>query len=346
MKLFLSLALLALPFVGTAFPQENNIYIYEFSGVLPEEAINTHPFIKNGESWIARFFVDSTVPDAAGQSTFGSYRGAVISGHLEFSGGFVAPLDYAGYDVYVFDDPVPLINSRIYVDAVQVSADFGCRFQVSNAEDLSSLTSDVLPEPGYSFMSGPDPTDIPFHQLQYFDEFGSVEYTGDMAHNTQFSASAVVEPTVVVPESFTVTRGEFISGGLPELAEIDNMDLSLRRLDFDTQSRTEFEVKSTSPTASPTSFEFTLEGAIVASSNVVQTIELFNYVASEWELVDTRNAGSSPAPDSVVSVVATGDLSRFVEAGTRCIEARVRYKSDNPRQNFTSNTDQTIWTIQ
>ena len=154
------------------------------------------------------------------------------------------------------------------------------------------------------------------------------------------------EPTMVAPESFTVTRGEYISGGLPELTESDNMNLSLRRLNIDTQSRTEFEVKSTSPTASPTTFEFTLEGAVIASSNVVQTIELFDYDASVWELVDTRNAASSPAPEWVVTVAPVGDLSRFVEAGTMCIKARVRYKSDSPRQNFTSNTDQTIWMIQ
>ena len=83
-----------------------------------------------------------------------------------------------------------------------------------------------------------------------------------------------------------------------------------------------------------------------ARSNLVQTIELFDYVAATWELVDSRNAARSPAPDSVVTVAATGDLSRFVEPGLMSIEARVRYKSDNPRQIFASNTDQTVWTIQ
>jgi hypothetical protein len=58
------------------------------------------------------------------------------------------------------------------------------------------------------------------------------------------------------------------------------------------------------------------EGAVFARSNVVQTIELFDYDAAVWELVDTTNSVWSPAPDSVVTVAATGDLSRFVEAGT------------------------------
>ncbi len=153
-------------------------------------------------------------------------------------------------------------------------------------------------------------------------------------------------PFTVTPNSFLVTRGQYFSGDETDLAVSDNSDLSLRRLDTDIQSRTEFVVKGFSPIVTPSSLEFTLEGAVFARSNVVQTIELFDYVAASWEIIDSRNAVRSPAPDSVVTVAATGDLSRFVEAGTMSVEARVRYKSDSPRQNFASNTDQTIWMIQ
>jgi hypothetical protein len=143
-----------------------------------------------------------------------------------------------------------------------------------------------------------------------------------------------------------VTRGQYFLGDESSLAASDNYDLSLRRLGTDIQSRTEFEVKGFSPIVTPSSLEFTLEGAVFARSNVVQTIELFDYVAATWEIVDSRNAARSPVPDSVVTVAATAGLSRFVESGTSCIEARIRFNSDGPRQNFASNTDQTIWTIQ
>ena len=149
----------------------------------------------------------------------------------------------------------------------------------------------------------------------------------------------------VVPNSFLVTRGDYVSGDETDLADSDNADLSLRRSNSDLQSRTEFEVKSTSPTATPTIFEFTLEGSVFARGNVVQTIELFDYDTAAWELVDTTNANRAPMPDTVVTATATGDLSRFVEAGTMCIEARILYKSDRNRQKFASNTDQAIWTI-
>lgn len=166
------------------------------------------------------------------------------------------------------------------------------------------------------------------------------------SHRTQPAFRVnVTRATIVAPESFTVTRGEYISGGLPELTESDNMDLSIRRLVTDLHSRTEFGVKSTSPTAFPTTFGFSLEGAVIASSNVVQTIELFDYDAAAWELVNTMDAVRTPGSDSVVTATPTGDLSRFVEAGTMCIEARIHFQSDSPRQRFASNTDQAVWTI-
>ena len=150
-------------------------------------------------------------------------------------------------------------------------------------------------------------------------------------------------PFTVTPDSFLVTRGTYVSGGLPELGDSDNSDLSIRRSIIDIQSRTEFEVKSVSPVVNPSSFEVTLEGAVFARSLVNQTIELYDYVASDWVLIDTRAA--TTFLDSTVTVAASGDLSRFVEPTTRSIEVRIRYQSPVARQQFASNTDQFIWTI-
>jgi hypothetical protein len=82
---------------------------------------------------------------------------------------------------------------------------------------------------------------------------------------------------------------------------------------------------------------------VFARSTVNQTIELYDYVAGAWELVDTRAA--TRFTDSTVTVAATGDLSRIVDAGTLFIKARIRDQSTSLRQQFSSNTDQFIWTI-
>ena len=154
---------------------------------------------------------------------------------------------------------------------------------------------------------------------------------------------SAISPTVT-PDAYLVTRGVHISGDETSLSESDNIDLSLQRLVTDIQSRTEFEVVGTSPTASPSSLTVTLEGAVFARSTVVQTIELWDYVTGAWELVDTRNATN--IFDSIASVVPTGDLSRFVDPTTLSVEARVHFQSLSPRQRFASNTDQFIWTIE
>ena len=153
-------------------------------------------------------------------------------------------------------------------------------------------------------------------------------------------------PPVVFPDSFLVTRGTYVAGGVVELSQSDDADLSIRRAVSDTQSRTEFEIKGICPVAMPRSLEVTLEGSVFARSDVNQIIELFNYSAfpaGAWEQVDTRTANRFT--DSTVTVAATGDLSRFVAFGTMCIEARVRYQSLSSRQQFSSNTDLFIWTI-
>jgi hypothetical protein len=153
----------------------------------------------------------------------------------------------------------------------------------------------------------------------------------------------VPDTVAVAADSLDVTRGRVISGTLADLAESDDADLSIGRATSDIQSRTEFEVKAVSSVANPSSLVVTLEGSVFARSQVNQTIELYDYVAGVWEQIDTRAA--TRFSDSTVKVAATGDLSRFVEAGTMCIEARIRYQSPVARQHFSSNTDQFLWTI-
>ncbi len=153
-----------------------------------------------------------------------------------------------------------------------------------------------------------------------------------------------IDIAVAIPaDSVVVSHGTQVSGDVDALAESDDADLSIQRAISDIQARTEFEIKAFSPVANPSLLEVTLEGSVFARSPVDQTIELYDYIAGDWELVDTRVATQSV--DSTVTVAATGDLSRFVEPDTLCIEARVRYQSPVARQQFSSNTDQFIWTI-
>ena len=95
------------------------------------------------------------------------------------------------------------------------------------------------------------------------------------------------------------------------------------------------------------SFEFTLEANFTggAEGDVIQTIQMWNETDKIWELLDSRAATSS---DSVVTVAASGDLSRFVHPLTSEIIARVGWASPSfggTPFSWSVNVDQFGWNI-
>lgn len=124
----------------------------------------------------------------------------------------------------------------------------------------------------------------------------------------------------------------------------DNGDLQARRNFTDIQSRVEVEVKGISTTETPALLTFRHEGSVFARSDVTQILEMFDYDLASWEQVDSRLANRFT--DLLTEAMPAGDLSRFVEAGTGCLRARVRFVSANPRQQFQANIDQMIWSVE
>jgi hypothetical protein len=158
-----------------------------------------------------------------------------------------------------------------------------------------------------------------------------------------FNESHDVGPFEVAPEAVKVIFGQHQSGDLTSLSQSDNSDLSIRRSSIDLIARTGFEVTGTSPESNPDSIRLIVEGSVFARSGVTQTIDLYDFDSATWEQLDSRMA--SRFSDVVVDVAATGELSRFVESGSNRLKARVQYRSTASRQQFSSNTDQFIWTI-
>ncbi|MEM7454125.1 MAG: hypothetical protein AAF456_07195 [Planctomycetota bacterium] len=154
---------------------------------------------------------------------------------------------------------------------------------------------------------------------------------------------SVASPVPAFPGEFLITAGVYASGGIEDLLDSDNLDLSARRNNADISSRVWIELKSQSALALPAEFSITVEGSVFARTQVNQTVELWNYDVSDWEAVDTRAANRFS--DTTVTIEMAGDPSRFVEPGTRGIEARLSYESINQRQRFTANVDQVFWSI-
>ena len=90
-------------------------------------------------------------------------------------------------------------------------------------------------------------------------------------YELKLAIQLVTGPVIVAGESLTVMPGIINSGGLGDLTESDNVSLVLFRDSTSTAAVTQFVLTSTSPTASPTTFEFILEGRCVSRPNVVQT---------------------------------------------------------------------------
>ena len=58
----------------------------------------------DGESFVAEFVIDTSVPDANPDSELGEYPGAILSASIEFESGFVSEVDFSGGSVTVYRD--------------------------------------------------------------------------------------------------------------------------------------------------------------------------------------------------------------------------------------------------
>lgn len=181
---------LFLIFLLTPITLKADFVNYTFTGVIPNGA-SGHDMINDGESFVASFIVDTSTPDTFAGLNFGNYDGAVVSGSLEFSGGFASSLDFSAGDITVNDN-----NSQDSVGGT-FSGDGLLIIAANQFVDLDTLSSDALPEAGVSFDPTPSITDSNTLQIIYLDDFGSVIYTTSVANNISFSATAIPEPTSV-----------------------------------------------------------------------------------------------------------------------------------------------------
>jgi hypothetical protein len=133
-----------------------------------------------------------------------------------------------------------------------------------------------------------------------------------------------ISPTTdVLPSQFTVTRGARTSGGLPELFFSDDsyLNVEARRATEIAAASVEIVVEGVAPTETPTTLKFSLEAG-QSGTPVLQRIELFNFQTNQWEQLDERAA---PFADTTVTVTAQGNVSRFIQPGTRLMRARIGY---------------------
>ena len=148
----------------------------------------------------------------------------------------------------------------------------------------------------------------------------------------------------ISPKSIELNRGRSNAIEVGDIIRSDDARMLVYRNSIDITSVVEFEVAGKCGTTQPSFLEFVLESSVFSRRKISQQIELYDYDSDSWEIVDTRNA--SRFGDGVVTVSPSGDLSRFVEPGTGCVEARIRYSSPVNRTQFSANIDQIRWTVE
>jgi len=134
--------------------------------------------------------------------------------------------------------------------------------------------------------------------------------------------------TTFNPSSFTLFRGSVVSGTLSSLFSSDDDHLALRPGAVFSTAEPPIQVilEGTSPEPSPPVLSFLLESH-ASISNAVQKISFYNFDTSEYELMDSRPA---PSTDVEVRVNVVSNPSRFIEAGTLKVKARISYKALGP----------------
>ncbi|MEM7454360.1 MAG: hypothetical protein AAF456_08385 [Planctomycetota bacterium] len=152
--------------------------------------------------------------------------------------------------------------------------------------------------------------------------------------------------SIVIPEhysdSLNIAAGQLRSGTIEELKNSDNEDVSMDRGNS-ISSVTTMELKTTTAVELPSQLNFVIEASVFARGNVTQTVSLYNYDSDQFEEVDSRLARRFI--DQTIQVAPVGDLSRFVEPGTGCMEARIRFQGATQRMQFTANVDRAYWEV-
>lgn len=151
--------------------------------------------------------------------------------------------------------------------------------------------------------------------------------------------------TDIAPTSSIWLRGMVQSGNNASLAANDD-DFFVARAGFvlsATEAPVQLRVDAVAPVGAVASLEF-MAVSKVNTSGLSQRIELFNWSTGQYESV---GVAVSTTAESTQTVVATGDLSRFVQPGTRAIRAKVSWFRTGLTLLFpwTVSVDQVRWRI-
>ncbi|MDQ2986132.1 MAG: hypothetical protein M3R13_05355 [Armatimonadota bacterium] len=129
---------------------------------------------------------------------------------------------------------------------------------------------------------------------------------------------------LIYATTMSVQPGVLISGNLVSLqnSDDDKLRASPGIVFSISVPPVQVTVEGTSPSSDPASLDFVFDGA-VSSPSVEHSIQFYNFESGQFETLYQR-FGSTV--DTYALASATGDVSRFVEPGTRRVRAKMTYR--------------------
>lgn len=168
---------------------------------------------------------------------------------------------------------------------------------------------------------------------QFLGDYNGLGYSGSRSYPLYISTQngdpddfthVIINP-YVVPDSFTVTKGTFVSGTANDLARSDDLRVVIQSRAQPTPSAPQAEIQISayagSSTASAMTARFELSSTGFPSSNMLQEIDLLNTTNGQFEAVDMRQPSTG---DQVITLNVSGDPNRFLSSG-RQIVARISW---------------------
>lgn len=153
-----------------------------------------------------------------------------------------------------------------------------------------------------------------------------------------------------LPEGQKLLDGEILAGNLMDVFESDDVDLHMAPVPTSNpvKQKIDWILQGTSHTANPDVLKFVLESQMFGgpAGDVTISIDLFNYDSNSYE---TIHAGVAATTDTVLDLTVTGDRTRFVQAITDEMTARMTWQSVSfSGTPFTWNidVDQAVWQME
>ena len=153
-------------------------------------------------------------------------------------------------------------------------------------------------------------------------------------------------PAVLHPSTYTIFRGNYVSGSNADVQSSDDSYLVINRGFVANVNEAPIQVDFTAMAPGTIAKSITLSvEASVNTVGLVQRILAFNYDSGTWDELDSRAATTA---DQVVNVPITSNVARYIDPATKSVKLRFAVKPAGfvPTQVWTARFDSVGWTIE